>query len=777
MARHQHLNPDELRSLLRGDLDWIVMKAIEKDRSRRYETANGLAKDIERHLNQQPVHAAPPTLAYQFAKFARRNRLSIITVSAFVLLLIAGTFLSVSQAVRATRHAGAETRLRKLAESNEFILRHTAYAADMTLTAQALERGDYETARQTLRRHTPKATEPDVRGWEWRHYWYRAQGDSARGIPGHSNTVTGIEFLPGGERFLSCAYDGTVREWEFQSSKEKRKWAATGLRWSAMTLHPSGKMAVAIDANHNTAILVDLISGATNLIQTDFSNNCFAAICSPDGRAYVHGAGGWGFTSTNGSIVVRDSNFISLKALTNSGTRCAFSPDGKMLATGTWINKIKLWSWPELENIGEMGPVGEMGSLDFSPDGRSLASGGALGEFCIWDLQSRNLRFRREAHTRTTLGSVRFSPDGKLIATAGGDQTIVLWNAETLEPVRTLRGYADLVFQVSWSPQGNALLSTTRSSGIRIWDIPRGTPPKVPRMSTRRPLRFSPDSQFMAVESSDPPGAIVLDTKNGQELGRINGNLELHGFLPGNQLLVEEILEKPSRGVLLFCRLPTLERIRELPMAGAPKKSTPFAVISPDGRELAQATDSGEILIWDLATGKLRKSFDAHKPHMETLTYSSDGRWLLTGGHEGEFCLWDTVKYNEAMRYPGDGETSHSVAFSGDSSLVAFGFRNGSYRVVDRTTGGKILRRSIKGEEGRGCLSRDGGSLLATGYHQLRFWNTQTEREAGTLTFGEFSGSHMSLSPDDTVLALVAEQSLLLWRAPTLREIDALSNW
>src|SRR6185312_8381253 len=74
-AKRRAADPPRLISLLRGDLDWIVMKCLEKDRARRYETANGLASDIQRHLKNEPVVACPPSNLYRFQKLARRNKL------------------------------------------------------------------------------------------------------------------------------------------------------------------------------------------------------------------------------------------------------------------------------------------------------------------------------------------------------------------------------------------------------------------------------------------------------------------------------------------------------------------------------------------------------------------------------------------------------------------------------------------------------------------------------------------------------------------------------
>src|SRR5262245_65555053 len=83
-----------LSRLLKGDLDWIVMKALEKDRTRRYETANGLAMDIQRHLNNEPVVACPPSKLYWLQKTVRRNKLTFVAGSAVAVSLVIGLTLS-----------------------------------------------------------------------------------------------------------------------------------------------------------------------------------------------------------------------------------------------------------------------------------------------------------------------------------------------------------------------------------------------------------------------------------------------------------------------------------------------------------------------------------------------------------------------------------------------------------------------------------------------------------------------------------------------------------
>ena len=103
IAANRGLEPKKLSGLVRGDLDWIVMKALEKDRSRRYETANALARDLERHLNNEDVEACPPSAAYRLRKFARRHRVGLSVGATVAAALVVATAVSTWQAVRATR--------------------------------------------------------------------------------------------------------------------------------------------------------------------------------------------------------------------------------------------------------------------------------------------------------------------------------------------------------------------------------------------------------------------------------------------------------------------------------------------------------------------------------------------------------------------------------------------------------------------------------------------------------------------------------------------------
>jgi tetratricopeptide (TPR) repeat protein/tRNA A-37 threonylcarbamoyl transferase component Bud32 len=135
-AKRRGIEPPKLVHQLRGDLDWIVMKCLEKDRARRYETANGVALDIQRYLKHEPVIAARPSQLYAFQKFAQRHRIALATATAFAVLLVAGVIVSTSQAIRASR---AEKAARADAVSRESA--YTFLASMLDLVGPSRARG------------------------------------------------------------------------------------------------------------------------------------------------------------------------------------------------------------------------------------------------------------------------------------------------------------------------------------------------------------------------------------------------------------------------------------------------------------------------------------------------------------------------------------------------------------------------------------------------------------------------------------------------------------
>jgi hypothetical protein len=175
LAAERNTEPARLSRLIRGDIDWIVMKCLEKDRTRRYESASGLARDIQRALADEPVDACPPNAVYRLRKFGRKHRKALAMAVAFLLLLVGGIVASTWQAVRATlaeevaqvrkREADdareqADGRGNALAKLND-TLRRAKYIADMNLARVS------STIRTTSQREPGDALEKTGRVYKW----------------------------------------------------------------------------------------------------------------------------------------------------------------------------------------------------------------------------------------------------------------------------------------------------------------------------------------------------------------------------------------------------------------------------------------------------------------------------------------------------------------------------------------------------------------------------------------------------------------------------------
>src|SRR5262249_22679600 len=154
LSANRGSDPGRLSQLFRGELDWIVMKALEKDRNRRYESASAFAADVQRYLHDEPVQACPPTAWYRFRKFARRNKASLLTAALVVLAVSLAVAVSTTLIWRANQDLQlAVERERREANFHRITLAHQHLSADnLGLALKLLEECPH-----------------DLRGWEWRY--------------------------------------------------------------------------------------------------------------------------------------------------------------------------------------------------------------------------------------------------------------------------------------------------------------------------------------------------------------------------------------------------------------------------------------------------------------------------------------------------------------------------------------------------------------------------------------------------------------------------------
>jgi serine/threonine protein kinase/WD40 repeat protein len=242
-AAYRNTESQRLAGLLCGDLDWIAMKALEKDRARRYETASALAADLRRYLSDEAVEARPPSAWYRFRKLARRNRGTVTAATLVAASLLAGVVAASLFALQAGRNADRADRQTALALENEQLatkhaddlekanaklhssqtdLRHALNAADMKLIQVAWQSDDWERMLDLLNRNLAGVGQPDLRQFEW-HYWNRLLHGAEKVVPLQDGAPRRVAAFSPDQRLLASAVVAgghfVVRLWDPESGK------------------------------------------------------------------------------------------------------------------------------------------------------------------------------------------------------------------------------------------------------------------------------------------------------------------------------------------------------------------------------------------------------------------------------------------------------------------------------------------------------------------------------------------------------------------------------
>jgi hypothetical protein len=332
IAASRGMDPKKLSGLVHGELDWIVMKALEKDRTRRYETANGLAMDVRRYLDDEAVQACPPSAWYRFRKFARRHKraLASAAVLAFAALVgVAALAVSTVLVSRANKELSASVVRETRAAGGE---RLEAYFQRITVAHRELSTDNPAAALRAL-----GECSEGLRGWEWR---YLARLCKVGPLVIRDTTeVSGVAFSPDGERLASAGGDGAVKIWNSRTGKLILEFHAHDKGASSVAFHPDGLHLASAGADGLVKVW-DLATG----------EELFRGLCDALRK--------WGAAYT-----------------------VAFSqPDGRHLAAGS-EGAVRLWDWkknqPQVPDHIFSGHENHSIPVAFSDDGRSLATGGA----------------------------------------------------------------------------------------------------------------------------------------------------------------------------------------------------------------------------------------------------------------------------------------------------------------------------------------------------------------------------------------------------------------
>ena len=808
----------ERLAAVRGDLDWIVMKCLEKDRARRYETANGLAMDLRRHLDDEPVIARPPSQWYRLQKVFRRHRIVFGATAVIAVVLVLAVIVSANQALRARRAERKQSELRGVAESRaeesrqRLIRRYVAegnrlaeeglplVALPWLVEALALETGDAQReADERLRIAQTMIGAPAL------------AANFALGRWVHC-----VALSPDGERVAAGSDDGTVRIADVNSGGERGTNVVMPAAVRTVRFDSAGQRVVAMDATAQVRVW-DATSGAalTPLLRAeDFNAKSVAnhtddlrpaASFSPDGNSLLVA---WGSKSAQ----LRDASSGQLvRELKHDDVvyHATFSPDGKWIATSSrdgtarvwdvatgalagpmlqhtqfvaWaqfsadgstlltvrnLHFIQLWNWRTGERIApEIPRRSELAHASLSRNGNNVFSVAWSGYAQVYDaMTSRRVN---EFEHQGGLVDAAFKPDGRSVAIACHDGNVWLWDINDMAHRPTLLPEGNQIEQIAFSADGRRLAVGTRGGRARVWDLSPAEP-GVRHLPGREVqwVRFDPTGRRALVVSTVEPYAMdVFDTRDGRLVRSITTRGHVHraqfsrdgargvGLTTGRTAVVFET----ESGKTLH-RLPTKIRPRDV-------------VWSPDGQNLFVAT-SAEVRQWNVATGKAAATFSRSNT-VEAMTLAGDGKMLATAHNDHTVWLWRVGGAESPRLLVQTVERIRELQFSPDGRALAIATQSalgeGSVELREVASGkviGTPLRHRDRVNEVQ--FSRDGRWVATAGDdHTVRVWDVLTGEPVSPWLPHDFEARRVCFSDDGLRLLTQARRGATrLWNAQT----------
>jgi WD40 repeat protein len=757
-------DPKRLSQLCRGDLDWIVMKALEKDRNRRYESASTLAADVQHYLHDEPVLACPPSALYRFRKFARRNKAILVTASSLVVAVVlavgslVGAVKVLADTNTQTKEALGRETLAK--EEKEKALQSEIQARkdlELGLYFQRIASVERELADNNAARAVELLDECPLRlrGWEW-HYLQRLRYHPPLVFRGHRAWVTGVAFSPDGKRVASTSAAlfsamGEIKVWDRQTGRVHYTRLGHGGPAVAVAFSPDGKRLVTAGWDR-TLIVRDAATGEWLHTLRGHREYASCVAFSPDGKLIASGSG-------DRTVKVWDAaTYQELRTLYGHAKGIygiAFSPGSNLLASASGDRTVRVWdptTGKELHVLrGHAGPV--IG-VTFRRDGQRLASAGGDGTVKLWDpAHGRHVRTIRDSSAMTMC--VAFSPDGKRLATGSWEKTVKVWDLVSNQEALTLRGHDDVVMAVTFSPDGQQIASASMDKTARIWDAAPLSGPMAPEVLTLRghtggvsAVAWRPPEGRLLASASLDWTVRLWDVDAGEEVRSLQHTgpvADVSFSRDGRRLASADIA-----GTAKVWDVATGREVRTF--SGWSVR----VALSPNGKRLATAVEGAEVHVWDVQTGKeLLRPFRAHDAPILCVTYSPDGRRLVTGSWDGTAKLWDASTGRELLALRKHENVVYCVAFSPDGKRLATASWDGTAKIWDAVTGKRLLTLPSHSDRVFSVAFNPDGKLLATTSWggTIKVWDTASGKEIATLREHTGAVLGVAFSPDGKRLA------------------------
>ena len=796
--------PLNSHSKIESDMDWIVMKCLEKDRSRRYDTANGLALDLNRFLTNEPVLARPPSAIYRFQKAWRRNKVAFSAGIGVATALIAGISISVFQAKEATKARNeAQSNLSKanaaelkaakerdLAILAKESLRERVYVSDIGLAHKALEEGNLGRAQGLLAKHQPSPSEQDLRGFEWRYLWSQSQGEYAADLGEYTTGfLGGVAVSPDGQfvalnrkhsnrlEVIHLPSGKLARGMEMRNVVSPLSFSATGnlligqhlsqlISWDTRTWEQHEPLPLrspfALGQQAQDEILVALEQDHFSVWNlTTWKKIGYLENNSPESPLLAPVFGGPNFMRS--ALTVSSKNQVAYLA-------------GK--------GGIRRW---DLSQLKELSPFNIDGIICVaaSPDG-VLAAADIDNKVHLIDQETGRVLQSAHAHVGW-ITSLKYSSDGSRLVSASADRKLVVYDPNNLSHSKPLLGHLTEVWGLDISADGTTIVSGAGYGGsVLKWSLPRETLKK-------------PDLVEVIGYNIQNDGRILVYDESAPDLNYYDPVLK--SLEPAQtKRLIQAMKEAESK---FLCFSPNAKWVASTEgidlvvrnvVTGAKEKTIDFRTFG--WVNIASFSANNEFLVTkaNLPNSKIRiwtiwKTADwtpeilcESEGGSMAFGVSGDSSRLAISDHRKTIRIFDLeLKPHELLQEMEIGELSiYSVALSPKGRWLAAGASNNTINIWDLKTQKRIriLHGHVMGVWSL-SFSQDGRTLASsTGNSRFKLWHVGTWQELMTIK-SEGDGIQVQFSPNGRHLVSASQLGqnrsrigLQILNAPTLIEIE-----
>jgi serine/threonine protein kinase/WD40 repeat protein len=679
LAATRHADPARLSGMIKGDLDWIVMKALEKDRNRRYASAASFADDVRRHLDQEPVEAAPPSLVYRAGKIWRRHRTPLVAAATTFAVLLGSVILISSMAVQKSRALkvaeaakNSESEQRVEAESAKDRALAQSYINSIIAAQNAIENNNWTEARLRL-----DECDSDSRGWEWQ--FLRAYADAPEF--GLSELVNDCQISHGG-RYVLTSDEIWRPDYAFTRSSANRF--------------------VAVDAQTGASQGVYVGRGVEYEGDADWRFVARAAI-SDDGHVAIQDGRKFHIYRFSEKIGTVDLSHLDF----TFQIKVRFSPTGAYLVI-IKENDCYLYAVRDLRGDREVAPVGKvlMGegpeeqpffsadeselfvvspqssvarhsiagakladyvlkdskadvtALALSSDGNKLAIGTSLGAVEVFECETR-ARIAELSTGKAQVERLAFNPVIRdVILVGSGSEKVEVWNTLSATNLGTLRKNS----QDAFFTKSGGVIAGFSDGTLWRWQDGDSIADQDQPTGDANIVAYTPDAataisidagkiRFWKTEHRNRQPAV-------QEIPSTTPSDEPHCFM-----LADMRCPFDSWGPALA---QTAQIVAEY--AGAlPARQT--AAADPGGKWTARIDRNSRCEIVNSNQESI-VTLPANIGAIRSVVATQDGNRLITGGDDGAVRFWDTVAWKEVAVFRRESSVTDLILSSDGKRLI-----------------------------------------------------------------------------------------------------------